>query len=238
MQDQTCRWSTRRDEFFTTTPPMMTMPLITSRFSTGGGGCGVRVLSSTPPIRGTTRITTVQSSGTLMSIPPQMANTSMTASVPGAIEVISHLAKSLPEMVVGAGTVLDAEMASRCLDAGAMFLTSTGLVPEVVEFALKNDVLVFPGAMTPTTRVWDALCRHIDGMAIGTTIAALHERGALAMLAARDRTDFGPLREKLAANAGFLHVAMRLLAEVAPAAGANRIAPFPVAPRQIAARRR
>ncbi len=62
-------------------------------------------------------------------------------------------------------------------------------------------------------QVWDALCRHIDGMAIGTTIAALHERGALAMLAARDRTDFGPLRERLAANAGFLHVAMRLLAD-------------------------
>ena len=30
--------------------------------------------------------------------------------------------------------------------------------------------------MTGTSRVWDALCRHIDGMAIGTTMAALHER--------------------------------------------------------------
>ena len=67
--------------------------------------------------------------------------------------------------------------------------------------------------MTPTARVWDALCRHIDGMAIGTTMAALHERGALAMLAAQDRTQFGPLRERLAANAGFLHVALRLLAD-------------------------
>ena len=45
-------------------------------------------------------------------------------------------------------------------------------------------------------RVWDALCRHIDGMAIGTTMAALHERGALAMLAAQDRTEFGPLSEE------------------------------------------
>ena len=62
-------------------------------------------------------------------------------------------------------------------------------------------------------RVWDALCRHIDGMAIGTTMAALHERGALAMLAGQDRTEFGPLRERLAANAGFLHVALRLLAD-------------------------
>ena len=70
--------------------------------------------------------------------------------VPGALDVIAHLANSLPEMVVGAGTVLDIETALRCLEAGAMFLTSTGLVPEVVEFALKNDVVVFPGAMTPT----------------------------------------------------------------------------------------
>ncbi|HTS57665.1 MAG TPA: bifunctional 4-hydroxy-2-oxoglutarate aldolase/2-dehydro-3-deoxy-phosphogluconate aldolase [Terriglobales bacterium] len=74
----------------------------------------------------------------------------ITMTVPGAIDVIAHLAKNLPEMVVGAGTVLDAEMARRCLDAGATFLTSTGLVTEVVEFALKNDVVVFPGAMTPT----------------------------------------------------------------------------------------
>lgn len=74
----------------------------------------------------------------------------ITMTVPDAIGVITLLAKSLPEMVVGAGTVLDTETAQRSLDAGATFLTSTGLVPEVVEFALKNDVVVFPGAMTPT----------------------------------------------------------------------------------------
>jgi 2-dehydro-3-deoxyphosphogluconate aldolase/(4S)-4-hydroxy-2-oxoglutarate aldolase len=45
---------------------------------------------------------------------------------------------------------LDVETARRCLDAGATFLTSTGLVPEVVEFALQHEVVVFPGAMTPT----------------------------------------------------------------------------------------
>jgi 2-dehydro-3-deoxyphosphogluconate aldolase/(4S)-4-hydroxy-2-oxoglutarate aldolase len=74
----------------------------------------------------------------------------ITMTVPDAVDVIAQLAKSLPEMVVGAGTVLDLETARRCLDAGANFLTSTGLVPEVVEFALKNDIVVFPGAMTPT----------------------------------------------------------------------------------------
>jgi hypothetical protein len=65
----------------------------------------------------------------------------------------------------------------------------------------------------PATRVWDALCRHIDGMAIGTTMAALHERGALALLAAQDRTEFAALRARLAASPGFLHVALRLLAD-------------------------
>ena len=74
----------------------------------------------------------------------------ITMTTPGAIEVISRLAKDVPEMIVGAGTVLDEDTARRCLDAGAKFLTSTGLVLEVVEFALKNDVVVFPGALTPT----------------------------------------------------------------------------------------
>ena len=70
-----------------------------------------------------------------------------------------------------------------------------------------------PAPVTAAARVWDALCRHIDGVAIGTTMAALHERGALAMLAARDRTEFAALRERLAARPGFLHVALRLLAD-------------------------
>src|SRR5262249_1082279 len=70
-----------------------------------------------------------------------------------------------------------------------------------------------PSPVSGAARVWDALCRHIDGVAIGTTMAALHERGALAMLAARDRTEFAVLRDRLAASPGFLHVAMRLLAD-------------------------
>ena len=74
----------------------------------------------------------------------------ITMTVPGAIDVVAHLARRFPDMVVGAGTVLDTQTARRCLDAGACFLTSTGLVPEVVEFALQNDVVVFPGALTPT----------------------------------------------------------------------------------------
>jgi 2-dehydro-3-deoxyphosphogluconate aldolase / (4S)-4-hydroxy-2-oxoglutarate aldolase len=53
-------------------------------------------------------------------------------------------------MVVGAGTVLDEQSAQRCIDAGARFITSTGYVPEVVVCARKADLLVYPGAMTPS----------------------------------------------------------------------------------------
>ncbi len=74
----------------------------------------------------------------------------ITVTVPGALDVISDLTRRIPEMVVGAGTVLDIEMARLCLAAGAKFLTSPGLVLEVVEFAARNEVAVFPGALTPT----------------------------------------------------------------------------------------
>jgi 2-dehydro-3-deoxyphosphogluconate aldolase / (4S)-4-hydroxy-2-oxoglutarate aldolase len=74
----------------------------------------------------------------------------ITMTVPGAIGVIRKLAQSFPEMIVGAGTVLDKESAQRCLDAGARFLTSTGLVAEVVEAALSRNVVAIPGALTPT----------------------------------------------------------------------------------------
>ena len=82
----------------------------------------------------------------------------ITMTVPEAMEVIADLTRNIPEMIVGAGTVLDIETAKRCLDAGAKFLTSPGLVLEVVEFAVKNDVIIFPGALTPTEVItaWNA----------------------------------------------------------------------------------
>jgi len=74
----------------------------------------------------------------------------ITMTVPGAIEVISELVRDLPEVLVGAGTVLDAETARRCLDAGASFLVSPGLDLETVKLAVKEGVLIMAGALTPT----------------------------------------------------------------------------------------
>ena len=74
----------------------------------------------------------------------------LTMTVPGAVEVISHLVRNAPELIVGAGTVWDTEMARRCLDAGAMFLTSTGLDLQTVEFAIRENVVTYIRVGYPT----------------------------------------------------------------------------------------
>ena len=82
----------------------------------------------------------------------------ITMTVPGAIELISDLARNSPEVIVGAGTLFDTETASRCLDAGARFLTSPGLDLQLVEFAVNRDIVVLAGELTPTevTMAWKA----------------------------------------------------------------------------------
>lgn len=70
--------------------------------------------------------------------------------VPAALDLIAALLRDFPDMVVGAGTVLDADTARRAVDAGARFITSTGMDAAVVGFASEEDVLVLPGALTPT----------------------------------------------------------------------------------------
>ncbi len=74
----------------------------------------------------------------------------LTMTVPKAAELITHLLKKHPHMVVGAGTVLDVETARACLDAGARFITSPGLDLATLEFAVKQGVTVLAGVLTPS----------------------------------------------------------------------------------------
>src|SRR2546427_4985281 len=83
----------------------------------------------------------------------------ITMTVPGALDVIRELAKnSASEVLVGAGTVLNAEAARRCLDAGAQFLVSPGLNLQTVELAVREGKLIMAGALTPTEVItaWEA----------------------------------------------------------------------------------
>jgi 2-dehydro-3-deoxyphosphogluconate aldolase/(4S)-4-hydroxy-2-oxoglutarate aldolase len=74
----------------------------------------------------------------------------ITMTVEGCLELIAHLVRDHPKMLVGAGTVLDLETARCCMEAGAHFLTSPGLDVKLIEFAAKHDLAVLSGALTPT----------------------------------------------------------------------------------------
>ena len=65
-----------------------------------------------------------------------------------ALECMRHVVKSLPDAIVGAGTVLSAAQAKHSLDAGAAFIVSPGLHVPVVEAAQAGGVDMFPGVAT------------------------------------------------------------------------------------------
>ena len=83
----------------------------------------------------------------------------VTMTVPGALQVIEQLVKHHGDnLLVGAGTVLDAETARICLLAGAEFIVSPALELRTIELCRRYSVPVMPGALTPTEIVtaWQA----------------------------------------------------------------------------------
>ncbi len=75
----------------------------------------------------------------------------ITMTVPGAIEAIAELDGCVENNVVlGAGTVLDAATASRAIEAGARFIVSPVFMREVVQKCIEQNTVVIPGCFTPT----------------------------------------------------------------------------------------
>ncbi|HTJ22727.1 MAG TPA: bifunctional 4-hydroxy-2-oxoglutarate aldolase/2-dehydro-3-deoxy-phosphogluconate aldolase [Gemmatimonadaceae bacterium] len=67
-----------------------------------------------------------------------------------AAEALRRISAEVPDVLVGAGTVLTASQADAALDAGAQFIVAPGFGPHVVEFCQAHAVAVFPGVATPT----------------------------------------------------------------------------------------
>jgi len=76
---------------------------------------------------------------------------------PDAIDVISLLVKHAPTMIVGGGSVRNADTARKCRDAGARFLATDGMIAGVVEFAAQEKLVAITGALTLTEVIaaWD-----------------------------------------------------------------------------------
>ena len=67
-----------------------------------------------------------------------------------AEEAIRQIALNVPDMIVGAGTVITKEQAKAATDAGAKFIVSPGSDLEVIRYAKELGVYMLPGAVTPT----------------------------------------------------------------------------------------
>jgi 2-dehydro-3-deoxyphosphogluconate aldolase/(4S)-4-hydroxy-2-oxoglutarate aldolase len=75
----------------------------------------------------------------------------ITMTVPDALRVVAELRRQMPDLIVGIDSSWDLEGARRAVDAGAMFVTSPGLDSRsILEFVLQKDIVVIPGALTPS----------------------------------------------------------------------------------------
>jgi 2-dehydro-3-deoxyphosphogluconate aldolase / (4S)-4-hydroxy-2-oxoglutarate aldolase len=82
----------------------------------------------------------------------------VTMTVPRAIELIAEIAPTLPsDFLFGAGTVVDADTVHRAARAGAQFIVSPVLRPDVIKAAHEDGIPVMPGCFTPTEilTAWD-----------------------------------------------------------------------------------
>lgn len=70
-----------------------------------------------------------------------------TACAKDAIKIASE---SFPDMKVGAGTVINRDQAVQAVEAGAKFIVSPGFSEEVAEWCRDNNVVYYPGCVTPT----------------------------------------------------------------------------------------
>ena len=82
----------------------------------------------------------------------------LTMTTPGAIRMLEQATSELPDFLFGLGTVLDPETARAGILAGAKFIVTPALRPEVITLCRRYSVPVFSGAFTPTEilQAWEA----------------------------------------------------------------------------------
>jgi 2-dehydro-3-deoxyphosphogluconate aldolase/(4S)-4-hydroxy-2-oxoglutarate aldolase len=75
----------------------------------------------------------------------------LTLTTPGAVGALARVRAELgDEVALGMGSVLDADQAAACVDAGAQFLVSPGVCAEVAAYAIERGVACYPGGWTPS----------------------------------------------------------------------------------------
>jgi 2-dehydro-3-deoxyphosphogluconate aldolase/(4S)-4-hydroxy-2-oxoglutarate aldolase len=127
----------------------------------------------------------------------------ITLTVPGAVSVIADLTRRLgDDALIGAGTVLDADAARACIDAGARFVVSPALDVPTIETCIALDVPVFPGALTPTEIVtaWKAGATAVKVFPAGAVGGAAYLKSVKAPLPQIELIPTGGVSLKTAAD--------------------------------------
>ncbi len=148
----------------------------------------------------------------------------ITMTVPNAVELIAELNESNGDILIGAGTVLDASNAEKCIAAGAQFVVSPAFDAATVKLCREKNIAIMPGTITPTEvlTAWNAgadcvkvfpcdvmggakylktlktLFPHIEMMPTGgvslETIADFFNAGAIAVGVGTDLVDVKAIR--------------------------------------------
>lgn len=127
----------------------------------------------------------------------------ITLTVPGAVGIIRDLTARLGDAaLIGAGTVLDADSARACIDAGARFIVSPALDLPTIAACRKLDVPIFPGALTPTEIVtaWKAGADAVKVFPCGAVGGATYLKSVKAPLPQIDLLPTGGVSLKTAAE--------------------------------------
>jgi 2-dehydro-3-deoxyphosphogluconate aldolase/(4S)-4-hydroxy-2-oxoglutarate aldolase len=151
----------------------------------------------------------------------------ITMNTPGAEEIVAQNRGSVPEgRYLGMGTIRNLTEAERACEAGAMFLVTPNVDPEVLEFAGSNDIPLIAGALTPTEvyRAWSAgafmvkvfPCRALGGPMYIRELSGPFEHIPLVAVGG---VKLENVREYLQAGAAALGVGISLFGEQAVADG-------------------
>jgi 2-dehydro-3-deoxyphosphogluconate aldolase / (4S)-4-hydroxy-2-oxoglutarate aldolase len=127
----------------------------------------------------------------------------ITLTVPGAVGIIRDLVSRLgDDALIGAGTVLDADSAGECIDAGARFIVSPALDLPTIAECRRRGVPIFPGALTPTEilTAWKAGADAVKVFPAGAVGGATYLKSVKAPLPQVDLLPTGGVSLKTAAE--------------------------------------
>ncbi|SMC45562.1 2-dehydro-3-deoxyphosphogluconate aldolase / (4S)-4-hydroxy-2-oxoglutarate aldolase [Oscillospiraceae bacterium] len=85
----------------------------------------------------------------------------ITLRTPCALDAIRMVSEEVPDMIVGAGTVVNVEGAKKAIEAGAKFIVSPGFSEETVKYCQDHDTPIIPGCVTPT-EIMGAMAMGLD----------------------------------------------------------------------------